>query len=85
MSKKKKIIIGAIVLVVIGAMVFVNLKKSRGKTIEVTSEEVKQGDTILVLDTRDIQAELASMRDELALRRNNVEKLKLNWKRALLT
>jgi len=49
MSNKKKIVIGAIVFVVIGAMVFVNLKKSRGKTIEVTSAEVKQGNITQVV------------------------------------
>lgn len=49
MSKKKKIIIASIVIIVIGAMVFVNLTKSRGKTIEVTSEEVKQGNITQVV------------------------------------
>lgn len=49
MSKKKKIIIGSIVIIVIAAMVFVNLTKSRGKTIEVTSEKVKQGDITQVV------------------------------------
>ena len=47
-------------------------------------DEVKKGDTILVLDTRDIQANLASMRDELALRQNNVEKLKLQLEKSLI-
>ena len=38
-------------------------------------DSVIRGDTIMILDTRETQAELANMRDELALRRNNVKKL----------
>jgi HlyD family secretion protein len=45
---------------------------------------VSPGDTILVLDTRDLQTQLSNMKDELALRRNNVEKLKLQLEKNLI-
>jgi len=47
-------------------------------------DAVNPGDTILVLNTRDTESELANMRDELALRRNNVEKLKLQLEKSLI-
>jgi HlyD family secretion protein len=47
-------------------------------------DAVNPGDTILMLNTRDTESELANMRDELALRRNNVEKLKLQLEKSLI-
>ncbi|RPH97030.1 MAG: efflux RND transporter periplasmic adaptor subunit, partial [Calditrichaeota bacterium] len=44
MSKGKKLIIGIVVLAIIAVMVIVNLRKSHGKTIDVTVTEVKKGD-----------------------------------------
>jgi len=43
MSKTLKIIIGVVVVVAIAIMVFVNLKKSHGKTVEVTTTKVERG------------------------------------------
>jgi HlyD family secretion protein len=43
MSKKWKIILAVVVLVIIAVMVFVNLKKSRGTSIDVSLTEVKKG------------------------------------------
>jgi len=47
-------------------------------------DAVNPGDTILMLNTRDTESELANMRDELALRRNNVEKLQLQLEKSLI-
>lgn len=47
-------------------------------------DAVNPGDTILMLNTRDTESELANMRDELALRRNNVKKLKLQLEKSLI-
>ncbi len=44
MSKKVKIIIGIAAVLIIAAMIVINLKKSRGEQIEVTTTEVKTGD-----------------------------------------
>jgi HlyD family secretion protein len=44
MSTKTKIIIALAAIVVISVMVFVNLRKSRGEVIEITTTEVKRGD-----------------------------------------
>ena len=44
MSKKLKIIIFITIALIIAVMVFVNVKKSRGKTIDVTTIKVKKGD-----------------------------------------
>ncbi|HOT96093.1 MAG TPA: efflux RND transporter periplasmic adaptor subunit [bacterium] len=44
MSNKVKIIIGLAAIAIIAAMVVVNLRKSRGEVIEITSTEVKRGD-----------------------------------------
>lgn len=44
MTKKKKIIIGAILIIVLAVMVVVNIKKSRGDSVDVTITKVKQGD-----------------------------------------
>ncbi|MBN2414076.1 efflux RND transporter periplasmic adaptor subunit [candidate division KSB1 bacterium] len=44
MSKKLKMIIFITLAVIIAVMVFVNIKKSRGKTIDVTTIKVKKGD-----------------------------------------
>jgi len=44
MSNKLKIIIALAALIIIAAMVFVNLRKSRGEIIDITSTEVKRGD-----------------------------------------
>ncbi|HOZ20992.1 MAG TPA: efflux RND transporter periplasmic adaptor subunit [bacterium] len=44
MSNKFKIIIALAALIIIAAMVFVNLRKSRGEIIDITSTEVKRGD-----------------------------------------
>ncbi len=46
MSAKKKMLIGLAVAVVIAVMVFLNLKKSDAKPIEVTVTEVKHGDIV---------------------------------------
>ncbi len=43
MSKKAKIIIGIAAVIIIAIMIVVNLKKSRGEQIEVTTTEVKKG------------------------------------------
>ena len=47
-------------------------------------DDVNRGDTILALDTRGTEAELANMLDELALKKNNVEKLKLQLEKSLI-
>ena len=47
-------------------------------------DDVNRGDTIMVLDTRATEAELANMQDELALKKNNVEKLKLQLEKSLI-
>jgi len=44
MSNKMKIIIAVAAVTIIAAMVLVNLRKSRGEVIEITSAEVKRGD-----------------------------------------
>ncbi|MBN2356562.1 efflux RND transporter periplasmic adaptor subunit [candidate division KSB1 bacterium] len=44
MSKKIKIILFIVVLLVIAVMVVINLKKAQGDVIEITSTEVKRGD-----------------------------------------
>ncbi len=44
MSKKGKIALFVVLVIVIGVMIFVNLKKSRGSTFEVSFAEVKRGD-----------------------------------------
>ena len=44
MSKKMKWIIGIVVLIVIAVMVVFNLRKTQGKTIDVTTTQVKQGE-----------------------------------------
>ncbi len=44
MSNKVKIIIAVAAVTIIAAMVLVNLRKSRGEVIEITSTEVKRGD-----------------------------------------
>jgi len=44
MSNKVKIIIAVAAVTIIAAMVLVNLRKSRGEVIEITSAEVKRGD-----------------------------------------
>jgi len=44
MSKKLKIIIFVAVALIIAVMIFVNVKKSRGKSIDVTTVKVKKGD-----------------------------------------
>ena len=60
MSNAKKIIIAAIVLLVIGALVIANLKKSSGKTYKVTVEKVKRGRLVhIVSGTGKIQPKLA--------------------------
>lgn len=47
-------------------------------------DAVNPGDTILELDTRSTEAELANMRDELALRKNDVEQLRLRLEKSLI-
>jgi len=44
MSNKVKIIIALAAIAIIAAMVFVNLRKSRGEVIDITATEVKRGD-----------------------------------------
>ncbi len=44
MANKYKIILFVAVLIIIAVMVVVNLKKSQGEVIEITSSEVKRGD-----------------------------------------
>ncbi len=44
MSKKVKLIIFIVLALIIAVMIFVNIKKSRGKTIDVTTIKVKKGD-----------------------------------------
>jgi HlyD family secretion protein len=44
MSKKVKIILFIVVAVIIAVMIFINLKKNRGTTTEVSLTEVKRGD-----------------------------------------
>ncbi|MBN1481216.1 efflux RND transporter periplasmic adaptor subunit [candidate division KSB1 bacterium] len=44
MSKTLKVIIGFVIVAIIAVMVVINLKKSHGKTIEVTTTEVQRGD-----------------------------------------
>ncbi len=44
MSNKMKLILAIVIVLVIAAMIVVNLKKSRGKTIEVNITEVKRGE-----------------------------------------
>ncbi|MFQ5636593.1 MAG: efflux RND transporter periplasmic adaptor subunit [bacterium] len=58
MSKKTKIVIFSVALVVIAGFVFINLNKARGKVIEVQTTKVKQGDiTQLVSGSGKIQPE----------------------------
>ncbi len=47
-------------------------------------DAVSPGDTILELDTRALESQLSNMKDELALRRNNVEQRKLELERSLI-
>lgn len=44
MSNKMKIVLGIVIVAIIAVMVVVNMKKSRGKTVEVNITEVKRGD-----------------------------------------
>lgn len=44
MSNKVKIIIAIVAVLVIAAMIFVNLRKSRGEIIDITMTEVQRGD-----------------------------------------
>jgi len=43
MSKKLKLILGLVIVLIIAVMVFFNLKKSRGKTIDVAVTDVERG------------------------------------------
>jgi HlyD family secretion protein len=58
MSKKTKILIATLAVVVIAVFVFINLKKARGNVIEVQTEGAKRGDiTQLVSGSGKIQPE----------------------------
>jgi len=46
---KKKVIIGIVVVVIIGAFIFINLKRSKGGEIPVQVEKVKRGDITQVV------------------------------------
>lgn len=59
MSKKVKILLASLVVLIIAMMVFVNLKKSRGSVIEVTSTKSQRGTIIkTVSGSGDIQPEV---------------------------
>jgi len=59
MSNKVKLILGIVIVVIIAVMVVVNLKKSRGKTVEVNVTKVERGDlTKTVSGSGYIQPEL---------------------------
>ncbi len=49
-----------------------------------TGDEVTSGDTILLLDTQSAILSLEKMKDELAMKKNNVNKLKLQLERSLI-
>ncbi len=49
-----------------------------------TGDEVNSGDTILLLDTRSASISLEKMKDELEVKKNNVNKLKLQFERNLI-
>jgi len=49
-----------------------------------TGDEVFQGDTILMLDTRGTDSSLEKMQDELNLKRNNMDQLSLQYERNLI-
>lgn len=53
------------------------------KVLLPTGTEVKAGDVILMLDEEYVQLQLNGRRDQLALRRNNVDLLKLEYDRDL--
>lgn len=58
MSKKAKIIIFSVALVVIAGFVFINLKKARGDVFEVQTTQLERGDiTQLVSGSGKIQPE----------------------------
>jgi len=49
-----------------------------------TGDEVNAGDTILLLDTKSATLSLEKMKDELAMKKNNVNKLKLQLEKSLI-
>lgn len=49
-----------------------------------TGDEIFSGDTILLLDTRGAILSLEKMKDELAMKKNNVNKLKLQLEKSLI-
>ncbi|MQY78583.1 MAG: HlyD family efflux transporter periplasmic adaptor subunit [Bacteroidetes bacterium] len=49
-----------------------------------TGDEVTNGDTILLLDTKSAIVSLEKMKDELAMKKNNVNKLKLQLEKSLI-
>ncbi len=54
------------------------------KIVHNTGDEINAGDTILLLDTRSAILSLEKMKDELAMKKNNVNKLKLQLEKSLI-
>jgi len=54
------------------------------KILHNTGDEVNNGDTILLLDTKIAILSLEKMKDELAMNKNNVNKLKLQLEKSLI-
>ena len=49
-----------------------------------TGDEITEGDTILLLDARNAVLSFEKMKDELAMKKNNVNKLKLQLEKSLI-
>jgi HlyD family secretion protein len=54
------------------------------KIVHNIGDEINAGDTILLLDTRSAILSLEKMKDELAMKKNNVNKLKLQLEKSLI-
>jgi HlyD family secretion protein len=54
------------------------------KILHNTGDEINAGDTILLLDTRSAILSLEKMEDELAMKKNNINKLKLQLEKSLI-
>jgi HlyD family secretion protein len=54
------------------------------KIVHNTGDEINAGDTILLLDTRSAILSLEKMKDELAMKKNNVNKLQLQLEKSLI-
>jgi HlyD family secretion protein len=54
------------------------------KILHNTGDEINAGDTILLLDTRSAILSLEKMEDELAMKKNNINKLRLQLEKSLI-